>query len=162
MSRKTAKQFARFAVVGTITFLIDYLLLMVLSHVFGMDPVPAGAISFIVSLVTNYLVSMRFVFTRREDISRRRQFGLFVLLSLAALILNELIIWLGMMRIENTPLNLTIVKVLATMMVTLWNFFSRSRWLDAERRPVLKDRGRAFRRKIRNRWVKWRRKRRHI
>lgn len=162
MSRKTAKQFARFAVVGTTTFLIDYLLLMVLSHAFDMDPVPAGAISFTVSLVTNYLVSMRFVFTRREDISRRRQFGLFVMLSFAALILNELIIWLGMMRIENTPLNLTIVKVLATMMVTLWNFFSRSRWLDAERRPVLKARGRAFRRKIRNRWVKWRRKRRRI
>ena len=84
MSRKTAKQFARFSVVGTSTFLIDYGLLMFLSLVVGMDPVPAGAISFIVSLVINYLASMKFVFTRREDISRRRQFGLFVLLSIVA------------------------------------------------------------------------------
>lgn len=161
MCRKTAKQFARFSVVGTSTFLIDYGLLMFLSLVVGMDPVPAGAISFIVSLVINYLASMKFVFTRREDISRRRQFGLFVLLSIVALILNEIIIWLGMMRIPNTPLNITIVKIVATLMVTLWNFFSRSRWLDAERRPVLKAKGKEFRKKIRNRWIKWRRKHRY-
>ena len=161
MDVSTVKRFARFAVVGTTTFLIDYALLMVLSQLLGMDPVLAGAISFTVSLVINYLASMKFVFTRREDISRRRQFGLFVLLSLIALALNELIIWLGMMRIPNTPLNLTIVKVVATMMVTLWNFISRSRWLDAERRPVLKARGQAFRKKIRLWWIKLQKSRRH-
>jgi putative flippase GtrA len=160
MSRKTARQFARFSVVGTSTFLIDYGLLMFLSLVVGMDPVPAGAISFIVSLVINYLASMKFVFTRREDISRRRQFGLFVLLSIVALILNEIIIWLGMMRVPNTPLNLTIVKVLATMMVTLWNFFSRMRWLDAEGRQQMKGQSASLRKAMRVRWLKWRKRRR--
>ena len=68
--RQSVKQFARFAVVGTSTFFIDYALLMVLSQLLGMNPVLAGAISFTVSLVLNYLLSMRFVFTRRQDISR--------------------------------------------------------------------------------------------
>ena len=101
--RQSVKQFTRFAAVGTSTFLVDYVLLMVLSQLLGMDPVLAGAISFTVSLVLNYLLSMKFVFTRRQDISRRRQFGLFVVLSLVALVLNEIIIWIGMLRIPNTP-----------------------------------------------------------
>ena len=158
--RKPARQFLRFAIVGTSTFLIDYVLLMVLTQALGMDPVPAGAISYIVGVIINYLVSMKVVFTRREDISRRRQFGLFVLLSLIALALNELIIWIGMGFVENTPLNLSIVKVLATMVVTLWNFFSRRRWLDAEGRRQMKGQSTRFFKSLRLRWLKRRRGRR--
>ena len=144
--RQSVKQFTRFAAVGTSTFLVDYVLLMVLSQLLGMDPVLAGAISFTVSLVLNYLLSMKFVFTRRQDISRRRQFGLFVVLSLVALVLNEIIIW--------------IVKLIATMMVTLWNFFSRRRWLDAEGRVQMKGQAASFRKAMRVRWLKHRKRRR--
>jgi putative flippase GtrA len=158
--RKLLEQFARFAGVGTVAFIIDYTLLMLLSHVLGWNPVPAGAVSFTISLVFNYIASMKLVFTRREDITRRRQFGLFVVLSLVALVLNEIIIWLGMMRVPNTPLNLTIVKVLATMMVTLWNFFSRMRWLDAEGRQQMKGQSASLRKAMRVRWFKWRKRRR--
>ena len=154
--RQSVKQFTRFAAVGTSTFLVDYVLLMVLSQLLGMDPVLAGAISFTVSLVLNYLLSMKFVFTRRQDISRRRQFGLFVVLSLVALVLNEIIIWIGMLRIPNTP----IVKLIATMMVTLWNFFSRRRWLDAEGRVQMKGQAASFRKAMRVRWLKHRKRRR--
>lgn len=158
--RQSVKQFTRFAAVGTSTFLVDYVLLMVLSQLLGMDPVLAGAISFTVSLVLNYLLSMKFVFTRRQDISRRRQFGLFVVLSLVALVLNEIIIWIGMLRIPNTPINLSIVKLIATMMVTLWNFFSRRRWLDAEGRQQMKGQAASFRKAMRVRWLKHRKRRR--
>ena len=158
--RESIKQFGRFAIVGTSTFLVDYALLMVLSQLLGMDPVLAGAISFTVSLVLNYILSMKFVFTRRQDISRRRQFGLFVVLSLVALILNEIIIWIGLLRIPNTPINLSIVKLIATMMVTLWNFFSRRRWLDAEGRQQMKGQAATLRKAMRVRWLKWKKRRR--
>ena len=36
--RQSVKQFTRFAAVGTSTFLVDYVLLMVLSQLLGMDP----------------------------------------------------------------------------------------------------------------------------
>lgn len=158
--KKSLKQFGRFAAVGTTTFLIDYVLLMVLSLALGVNPVISSALSFLISLVINYVASMRLVFTRREDISRRRQFGLFVLLSLIALILNTAIVWVGMGFLENTPLNLTIVKVVATMMVTLWNFFSRRRWLDAEGRQQMKGQSASLRKAMRVRWLKWRKRRR--
>ena len=160
MSKRTAKQFVRFSIVGTSTFFIDYGLLMILSQVLGVEPVISSAISFTVSLVINYFVSMKFVFTRREDISRRRQFGLFVLLSLIALLVNTAIVWIGMGIFENTPLNLTIVKIVATMMVTLWNFFSRRRWLDAEGRKQMKGQSANLRKAIRLRWLKWKKRRR--
>ncbi|MBQ1449355.1 MAG: GtrA family protein [Eggerthellaceae bacterium] len=160
MSKRTAKQFVRFSIVGTSTFFIDYGLLMLLSQVLGVEPVISSAISFTVSLVINYFASMKFVFTRREDISRRRQFGLFVLLSLIALLVNTAIVWIGMGIFENTPLNLTIVKIVATMMVTLWNFFSRRRWLDAEGRRQMKGQSANLRKAIRLRWLKWKKRRR--
>ena len=84
-------QFMKFGVVGVIAFAIDYGVLMLLSQLLGMDPVVAAAISFTVSVVFNYLASMKYVFTHREGMSRRREFVTFVILSVIGLGINELI-----------------------------------------------------------------------
>lgn len=88
-------QIARFGVVGIIAFAIDYALLMLLSQVLGMNPVPAAAISFVVSLVFNYLASMRLVFSHREELSKRREFAIFLALSAVGLGINEACVWLA-------------------------------------------------------------------
>ena len=90
-----AAQFAKFGVVGFLAFLIDYGVLMVLTQALGWDPVLSAAISFVISVVFNYLASMRYVFTRRDDLSRRKEFVLFVVLSVIGLGINELVIWAG-------------------------------------------------------------------
>ena len=87
-----ASQAARFGVVGGIAFAIDYGVLMVLTQALGLDPVPAAAASFAVSLAFNYLASMQYVFTRRDDLSRRKEFALFVVLSVIGLGINEIVI----------------------------------------------------------------------
>ena len=60
------EQVLKFGVVGFIAFGIDYGVLMLLSQVLGMDPVLSAAISFIVSLIFNYLASMRFVLGKSD------------------------------------------------------------------------------------------------
>lgn len=132
--RKLAKQFLRFSGVGIPAFFIDYFLLMLFSQVFGWHPAPAGALSFIISTIFNYVASMKFVYTHRDDLSRRREFVVFVALSAAGLVLNVLIIWLGAALVGTRALEVTLTKLVSGIIVSLWNFFSRRHWLDADQR----------------------------
>lgn len=129
--KRLFEQILKFGVVGFIAFGIDYGVLMLLSQVCGVDPVLSAAISFIVSLVFNYVASMRFVFSHRDDMSRTREFVTFLVLSAIGLGINELIMWGGVAMLGKSPLAVTAIKVFATAVVMVWNFVSRKKWLDA-------------------------------
>jgi putative flippase GtrA len=128
---KLIAQFLKFGVVGVIAFFIDYGVLMLLSVGIGLDPVVSAAISFTVSVVFNYVASMRFVFTHREDLSKRREFVIFVILSVIGLLINEAIMYVGIQALGKSALAITVTKVIATAVVMVWNFLSRKKWLDA-------------------------------
>ena len=125
------EQFLKFGVVGALAFVIDYGVLMLLSQVVGWDPVISSVFSFVISLVFNYVASMRFVFERREDLSRRREFTIFVVLSVIGLLINSACMWAGTAAFGGSALSVTVTKVAATVIVAIWNFVSRKRWLEA-------------------------------
>lgn len=125
------EQVLKFGVVGAVAFAVDYGVLMLLSQVFGVDPVIAAGISFCISVVVNYLASMRYVFAHKQDMSATHEFALFVLLSVVGLGINELIMWLGTRALGSSGLAVSMVKVCATAVVMVWNFVSRKKWLDA-------------------------------
>ena len=129
--QKLIQQILKFGVVGVLAFLIDYGLLMLLSQAFGVDPVIAAGISFCVSVVFNYLASMKYVFTHREDMSKRREFVIFIVLSVIGLGINELCMLAGVIALGDSALAVTGTKLFATAVVMLWNFLSRKKWLDA-------------------------------
>jgi putative flippase GtrA len=129
--KRLVRQFLKFGVVGSIAFLIDYGILMLLNVGLGVHAVIAAAVSFIVSVVFNYFASMRYVFTHRDDLTKAREFVIFVVLSVIGLVLNEICMAIGISYLGDTPFLVTVTKVLATLVVTIWNFISRSRWLDA-------------------------------
>ena len=127
---KLFEQILKFGVVGVLAFLVDYGVLMLLSQVFGVDPVLSAGISFCVSVIFNYLASMRYVFTHREDMSKTKEFVIFIVLSAVGLVINEIIMWVGTRWLGTTGLAVTVVKVFATAVVMVWNFVSRKIWLD--------------------------------
>lgn len=129
--QKLIQQILKFGVVGVLAFLIDYGLLMLLSQAFGVDPVIAAGISFCVSVVFNYLASMKYVFTHREDMSKRREFVIFIVLSVIGLGINELCMLAGVIALGDSALAVTGTKLFATAVVMVWNFLSRKKWLDA-------------------------------
>lgn len=129
--KKLIEQFLKFGVVGAIAFFIDYGVLMLLNVGFGVNSVVAAGISFTVSVVFNYLASMRYVFTHRDDLSRGKEFAIFIVLSVIGLAINELVMWVGLVTIGGAPVAVTATKVVATAVVMIWNFFSRKKWLDA-------------------------------
>lgn len=126
--KKLIKQFMKFGVVGTIAFIIDYGLMVLLTEVFGINYLVSTTVSFIVSVIFNYIASMRYVFRHKEDMSRRKEFVIFVVLSVIGLIFNDALMWLFTSIVGISYL---ISKLIATVMVTFYNFLTRKKFLDA-------------------------------
>lgn len=120
-------QFLKFGVVGVIAFFIDYGLLAFCTEVLGINYLISATIGFTVSVVFNYVASMRYVFTHKEGMSRRKEFVIFVVLSIIGLLINNGCMWAG---VELLGIHYLIVKIGATVIVALWNFITRKLLLD--------------------------------
>ena len=134
---KLLAQIVKFGVVGVLATFVDFAVLIALHEWLGMNPILASAISFTLSAIFNYLASMRYVFTHREDLSKTREFIIFFVLSVIGLLLNSLIMWPGELAFGAVGIDYAHgpyyvgVKVVATGLVMVWNFVSRKVWLDA-------------------------------
>ncbi len=126
--KKLIAQLMKFGVVGVIAFCIDYGLLALLTEVLGVNYLVSATVSFTVSVIFNYLASMRYVFTHKEDMSRRREFIIFVVLSVIGLLINNFCMWAG---VELLGVHYLITKIFATAIVMVWNFVTRKIFLDA-------------------------------
>lgn len=124
---KLVAQIMKFGVVGVIAFFIDFGVMVFLTEVFGMNPVASATISFTISVVFNYLASMRYVFQHREGMSRTREFVIFVVLSVIGLAINDALMWAGT---ELASFDYRLVKIVATAVVMVWNFVTRKIFLE--------------------------------
>ncbi len=137
--RHVVLQFVGFGVIGFVCFFIDWGLLNVFVAALGMNPTVSGSISFLISLVVNYLASMQFVFIHRVDMARWMELTIFVICSVIGLIINGLIIaamtqpFIGKSSHGFIVLMTNIAKIVATIIVSVWNFFSRKFTIDAPR-----------------------------
>lgn len=132
--KKLIAQLMKFGVVGVIAFIIDYGLMVLLTEAFNVDYLVSATVSFTVSVTFNYFASMRYVFQHKEGMSRKREFAIFVVLSVIGLGINDLIMWLGT---GLWGISYLITKLVATFIVMVWNFVTRKKFLDAGDEPVL-------------------------
>ncbi len=134
--KKLIAQIMKFGVVGVIAFVIDYGLMVLLTEAFGVNYLISATVSFAVSVTFNYFASMRYVFRHKEGMSKRREFVIFVVLSVIGLGINDLIMWLGT---DLGGISYLITKLVATFIVMVWNFVTRKRFLDAGDEHILDD-----------------------
>jgi putative flippase GtrA len=125
--KKLIAQFAKFGVVGGIAFVIDYGLMVLLTELCGVNYLLSATFSFTVSVIFNYVASMRYVFSHKEGMSKRREFIIFVVLSVIGLGINDVLMWAGTGLLGVSYL---ITKLVATVIVSLWNFITRKIFLD--------------------------------
>lgn len=125
--KKLMEQILAFGVVGILATLIDYFLMILLTEVFHVFYLLSSTLSFLVSLVFNYICSMKFVFQSRDDLSRRKEFFIFLVLSILGLLINQAVLWL---MVELFHVWYAIAKIFATGIVMIWNFITRKLCLE--------------------------------
>ncbi|MDD6637428.1 MAG: GtrA family protein [Lachnospiraceae bacterium] len=126
--KKLFVQFCKFGLVGTLCFCIDYGLMVLLTEVADFSYFLSSALSFVVSVVVNYILSMRYVFKGKDGMSKRVELLIFVALSGVGLALNQMIMWIA---VEFFHIFYALAKIFSTMMVTTYNFISRKLFLEA-------------------------------
>ena len=127
ISNKLVKQILKFGIVGVIAFIIDYLVLILCKEVLGLSVLISAATGFTVSVIVNYILSIKFVFDVDENKSKKRNFILFIIFSVIGLGLTELIMWVGTDLINWHYL---LVKIIATGLVMIFNFVTRKMFLE--------------------------------
>jgi putative flippase GtrA len=118
----TFLQLIRYTFVGGFAFLIDFGTLFMLTEYLDFHYLLSAGIAFTLGLVTNYLISIRWVFATRNFSNRKLEFIMFMVIGLVGLGLNELFIWIFT---DLFAIYYLLSKILTTMLVYLWNFFAR-------------------------------------
>ena len=114
-------QIIKFAVAGAIGAGIEMGTYIYLVDFVGMYYLTANLLAISIAIVVNYIISQKWVFDGGRY-NRRVEFTVFVVVSIVALLLNQLLMWA---LVENTELNDKICKVMAIGVVAVFNFFAK-------------------------------------
>ena len=124
----------RFALTGGICFLVELAVLILLKGRFGVDTLIATPVSFLVSVILNYLLCVVWVFRGEKNKGAGTKAG-FLIISLIGLGLNELLMLLFrvalgedavILTLSSREINMYVLnKCLATLIVMIWNYFSK-------------------------------------
>ena len=126
LENKLVKQILKFTVVGGLAFLIDYGLLYVLTEFIGIHYLISSIISFTVSVIFNYIMSITWVF----DVNKKqgvKEFIVFIILSVIGLGINELIMYL---MVDIMVIHYMISKLFSTGIVMVYNFITRKIFVE--------------------------------
>ena len=115
-------QLIRYTFVGGLAFLIDFGALYILTEFDHFHYLLSAGIAFILGLLTNYLLSIRWVFATRIIRDKKLEFIIFAVIGLIGLGLNEFFLWTFTDLLD---IHYLVSKILTTMLVYLWNFFAR-------------------------------------
>ena len=115
--------FFRYIPVGAAATVADWSVLFLLHDIFNLNLYLAAALSFIAGLLTNYFLSVIFVFKKHSDkMGKVAEFVAFGLTGLIGLGLTELL----MLLFEGVfDWHYMISKIIITGIVFIWNFASK-------------------------------------
>jgi putative flippase GtrA len=124
---KLITQIYRFVIVGGSAFLIDYGLLLLLIRFFKLHYLLAGTISFGIAVIFNYLMSIFWVFKPSLRDERYKELTAFLILSTIGLGINQMAMFT---MVDGIGFTISLSKVLATLIVMVFNFISRKVYLE--------------------------------
>lgn len=139
----------RFLVTGGVCFFIEFLVYLLLTRLLRTDTLLATAVAFCISVTFNWVLCLKWVFPEAGRQNRATGIG-FLITSVIGLLVNELLMLifrfifgetaflleLGTFRVTMDLVN----KCLATLLVTVWNFFTKRAILTSDRVKRLAER----------------------
>jgi putative flippase GtrA len=115
-------QFVRYGFVAVVAFAFDFGLLFVFTEYLHMFYVLSATLSFAISVVVNYFLSVSWAFGVRVERQRTVEIGLFIAICVVALSLNDVFIWLFTSAFG---LYYLFSKLLTVAIVFFWSFGAR-------------------------------------
>ena len=120
-------QIIRFGLIGGIAFLIDYGLLNFCTEVLHIYYLTSSIISFTVSVIFNYIASVKWVFSVDNGKSSGQNLTFFITFSIFGLLINQLIMWVGT---DLGHIDYRITKLIATFIVMIFNYITRKIYFE--------------------------------
>ncbi|AOH39636.1 GtrA family protein [Dialister pneumosintes] len=118
--KERIEEVIRFLIVGGGCFLLEYILLYVLTEYMHIGYLVSSAIAFTVSLLVNYILCLLVVFNVKHQSSL--EIGLFIITSLIGLIINQGVMWF---LVEIIAWWYMFAKVIASGIVMIWNYITK-------------------------------------
>ena len=118
-------QIFRFLFVGSITFSIDFAILIVLTDYFNIHYLISAPVGFLGGSILNYFLSDLFVFERGRFKNRKIEFIMFLVLTILGVLLNNIIMYIGFGLLA---INYKLTKIGALFFVTIFNFLTKNIW----------------------------------
>lgn len=138
--KRLLEQILKFGIVGFVCFLIDFGITTGLTNLFGVHYLISKFLGFVISAIVNYILSIKFVFTQKKEMDRKKEFTVFLILSAIGLVINEVVMYIcidGIYANNNflqtavsDGLMVSISSVIATGIVMVYNFISRKLFLE--------------------------------
>ena len=133
-------QIIKFGIVGLFCLLIDFGITTGFTNLLGIHYLISKFLGFVVSAVVNYLLSIKFVFTQKKEMDKKKEFTVFLILSAFGLLINEIVMYLcidgiyarsGQLQELVSHANMVALSsILATGIVMVYNFISRKLFLE--------------------------------
>ena len=118
-------QIFKFVIVGGIATLIDFILLFVFKELIHLQVIVSNTLSFCISLIYNYIASVKWVFDVNRDKDPKKNFLIFLIFSIIGLAINDFIMYLLINKLSTF-----ISKIIATAIVMVFNFITRKIFLE--------------------------------
>lgn len=115
-------QFFRYLFVGGFAFLVDFFLLYFFSDFCGIYYLISAVLSFVISLIVNYLISIQWVFYKDQIDNKFIEFNVFSLIGIVGLLFTEILLYLFT---DVLGLYYLISKIISAAIVMFWNFIVR-------------------------------------
>ncbi len=125
--KKLIEQIVKFGAVGFLCFGIDYGLMIFLTEICGISYLVSSGISFSVSVMVNYILSLKFVFETDENHNKIVEFFIFMILSVIGLGINQVLMWIC---VDKMHVYYMISKIGVTGVVMVYNFITRKLILE--------------------------------
>ena len=129
--KKLFIQIFKFGIVGGTAFLIDYGVMIALTELCGINYLFSSGISFAISVIYNYILSVRWVFDVDDNGNKRKEFIIFIFLSLIGLGINQLLMWIF---VSSFQIFYMLAKIFVTAIVMIYNFITRKIFLEARKK----------------------------
>ena len=120
-------QIFKFIIVGGIATIIDWIIYYLLYNFLNINPLLSNIMSFTVSVIYNYLASVKWVFNINKDKNKRKTFMEFILFSIIGLLISEVLLFIMINKIN---INKMLSKIISTMIVMIFNFITRKKFLE--------------------------------